>query len=117
MLHHNKVKKFGRKKNARNAFIKGLASALIINGKIETTIARAKAIRPFVERLVSYGKENTLSSRRLALAKLYNHEIEVNKIFREIAPRYKEVNGGYTRVIKLNPRLSDAAEMAIIEFV
>ena len=60
MMHHSKIKKFGRKKNARKAFMKGLASALIINGRIETTIARAKAIRPFVERLVSYGKDNTL---------------------------------------------------------
>lgn len=117
MLHHNKIKKFGRKKNARNAFMKGLASALIINGKIETTLARAKAIKPFVERLVTYGKDNTLSSRRLALAKLYNHDIEINKLFSEIAPRYMTVSGGYTRVIKLNPRLSDSAEMAIIEFV
>ncbi len=117
MMHHSKIKKFGRKKNARKAFMKGLASALIINGRIETTIARAKAIRPFVERLVSYGKDNTLSSRRLALAKLYNHDIEINKLFSEIAPKYKDVNGGYTRIIKLNPRLSDAAEMAIIEFV
>ena len=116
-MHHSKIKKFGRKKNARKAFMKGLASALIINGRIETTIARAKAIRPFVERLVSYGKDNTLSSRRLALAKLYNHDIEINKLFSEIAPKYKDVNGGYTRIIKLNPRLSDAAEMAIIEFV
>ena len=117
MMHHSKIKKFGRKKNARKAFMKGLASALIINGRIETTIARAKAIRPFVERLISYGKDNTLSSRRLALAKLYNHDIEINKLFSEIAPKYKDVNGGYTRIIKLNPRLSDAAEMAIIEFV
>lgn len=117
MKHHKSARKFGRKKNARNAFIKGLASALIINGRIETTLARAKEIRPFVERLVTYGKANTLASRRLALAKLYNHDIEITKLFSEIAPKYKDVNGGYTRVIKLNPRLSDAAEMAIIEFV
>ncbi|MDQ5957350.1 MAG: large subunit ribosomal protein [Patescibacteria group bacterium] len=117
MKHHKSVRKFGREKNQRNAFIKGLVSALILNGRIETTLARAKEIRPHVERIVTYGKANTLSSRRQALAKLYNHQAEVNKIFNEYAPKYKDTNGGYTRIIKLNPRLSDAAEMAIIEFV
>ena len=117
MKHHKSIRKFGRKKNARNAFIKGLTSSLILNGKIETTLARAKEIRPYVERLVTYGKDNTLASRRLALAKLYNHEEEVSKIFDEYAPKYKEVNGGYLRIIKIGQRLSDASSMAIIEFV
>ncbi len=117
MKHHNSVRKFGRKKNARNAFIKGLVSALLLNGKIETTLARAKEIRPYVERLVTYAKDNTLASRRLALAKLYNHEIEVTKLFNDYGPKYKEVQGGYTRILKKGQRLSDASEMAIIEFV
>ncbi len=117
MKHHKSIRKFGREKNARNAFIKGLVSSLILNGKIETTLARAKEIRPVAERLVTYGKANTLSSRRMALAKLYNHQAEVNKLFNEYAPKYKDVNGGYLRIVKLNPRLSDGAEMAIIEFV
>lgn len=117
MKHHKSIRKFGRKKNQRNAFIKGLASALILNGRIETTLARAKEIRPFVERLVTYGKANTLASRRLALSKLYNHDKEIEKLFNEYGPKYKEVNGGYLRIIRLNPRLSDASEMAIIEFI
>jgi large subunit ribosomal protein L17 len=117
MKHHKSQRKFGREKNQRNAFIKGLASSLIIHGRIETTLARAKEIRPFVERLVTYGKDNTLSSRRLALAKLYNHNLEIDKIFNDYATKYKDVNGGYTRIIKLSQRLSDSAEMAIIEFV
>lgn len=117
MKHHKSNRKFGREKNARNAFIKGLVSALVLNGRIETTLARAKEIRPVAERLVTYGKVNTLASRRQALAKLYNHQAEVEKIFNEYAPKYKDVDGGYTRIVKLNPRLSDSAEMAIIEFV
>lgn len=117
MKHHNSVRKFGRKKNARNAFIKGLVSALILNGKIETTLARAKEMRPYTERLITYAKDGSLSSRRLALAKLYNHEIEITKLWNDYAPKYKEINGGYTRIIKKGQRLGDASEMAIIEFI
>lgn len=116
-MHHKSIRKFGREKNARKAFVKGLVSSLIIHGRIETTLARAKEIRPEVERLVTYAKDGSVSSRRLALSKLYNHKLEVEKLWGEYAPKYKDVNGGYTRIIKLRPRLSDSAEMAIIEFV
>ncbi len=117
MKHHKSIRKFGRKKNARNAFIKGLASSLILNGKIQTTVARAKEVRPFVERLVTYAKENTLASRRLALSKLYNHNNEIVKLFDEYGPKYKDVNGGYLRIMKTGIRLGDASNMALIEFV
>jgi large subunit ribosomal protein L17 len=117
MKHHNNTRKFGRESNQRKAFIKGLASALIINGKIETTIARAKELRPFVERLVTQAKANTLASKKLVLAKLYNHKIENDLLHKQYAPKYKEVQGGYTRIIKKGQRLSDASEMAIIEFI
>jgi large subunit ribosomal protein L17 len=117
MKHHKAIRKFGRKKNARKAFVKGLASSLIIHGRIETTIARAKEVRPFVERLVTYAKDGSVASRRLALSKLYNHDIEIEKLWSDYAPKYKDVSGGYTRIIRLNPRLSDASEMAIIEFI
>lgn len=117
MKHHNNTRKFGRESNQRNAFIKGLASALIINGKIETTVARAKELRPFIERLVTHAKAGTLASKRLVLAKLYNHKIENDKLHNEYAPKYKDVNGGYTRIIKKGQRLSDASEMAVIEFI
>ncbi len=117
MKHHKAIRKFGRKKNERQAFVKGLLSSLIIHGKIETTLARAKEIRPSIERLVTHAKNDTIASRRLVASKLYNHNIETNKLFKEIAPKYKEINGGYTRIIKTRVRLSDASKMAIIEFV
>lgn len=117
MKHHKAIRKFGRKKSEREAFVKGLLSSLIIHGKIETTLARAKEIRPSIERLITYAKNDTLASRRLIYSKLYNHDIETNKLFKEIAPKYKEINGGYTRIIKTGVRLSDASNMAIIEFV
>ncbi len=117
MKHHNQTRKFGREKNQRKAFVKGLVSSLIIHGKIETTEARAKEIRPFVDRLVTYAKDATVPSRRLALSKLYNHDVEINKLWTEYAPKYATRNGGYTRIIKLAPRISDSAKMAIIEFV
>ncbi len=117
MKHHKAIRKFGRKKNARKAFVKGLVSSLIIHGRIETTIARAKEIRPFVERMVTYAKNGSIAARRLAASKLYNHDIEIEKLWTEYAPKYKDVKGGYTRIIRKNPRLSDASEMAIIEFI
>ncbi|MCX8513677.1 MAG: 50S ribosomal protein L17 [Candidatus Pacebacteria bacterium] len=117
MKHHKAIRKFGRKKNQRIAFTRGLVSALILNGKIETTLARAKEIRPMVERLVTYAKTDTLASKRLIASKLYNHKIETNKLVSEYAPKYKDVNGGYTRIIKNGVRLSDASQMAVIEFI
>jgi large subunit ribosomal protein L17 len=117
MKHHKSIRKFGRKKNARNAFIKGLMSSLILNGRIETTLARAKELRPYVERLVTYAKDGSLASKRLALSKLYNHELEISKLWNDYAPKYKETKGGYTRILKKGQRLGDASEMAIIEFI
>lgn len=116
-MHHKSFRKFGREKNERKAFLKGLASSLIIHGKMETTLARAKEVRPFVEKLVTHAKNNTVASKRFVGAKLYNHEIEVAKLFNEYAPKYQDRNGGYTRIIKLAPRLSDSSKMAIIEFI
>ncbi len=117
MKHHKNYRKFGREKNQRNSFIKGLAINLIRHGKIETTEARAKEIRPFVERLVTLAKEDTIARRRLVASRILNQEEEAKKLFKEIAPKYKEVNGGYLRVIKLGQRIGDGSPMAIIEFV
>ena len=117
MMHHKNFRKFGREKNQRKAFIKGLASSLIIHGRMETTIARAKEVRPYVEKLITMAKVDSVANRRHIAAKLYNHDIEVNKLFTELGPKYKDVNGGYTRIIRLSRRLGDGAEMAIIEFV
>lgn len=116
-MHHKSFRKFGREKNARKAFLKGLASSLILNGKMETTLARAKEVRPFVEKLVTHAKVNTVASKRFVGSKLYNHDKEVAKLFNEYAPKYVDRNGGYTRIIKLAPRLSDSSKMAIIEFI
>ncbi len=117
MKHHNNVRKFGREKNARNAFVKGLVINLIRHGKIETTEARAKEIRPTVEKLVTLAKLDTVARRRLVSSRILNQETETKMLFAEYAPKYKEVAGGYTRIIKLPRRLSDGAAKAVIEFV
>lgn len=117
MRHHNNKRKFGRSKNQRNALLKSLAMNLIVRGKIKTTLAKAKELRPYMEKLVTQGKTDTLSKRRLVNAKLYNSDKETKKLFEVIAPKYADRNGGYTRVLKLGVRKSDSAEMAVIEFV
>ncbi len=117
MKHHKAFRKFGREKNQRKAFVRGLIINLIRHGKIETTLARAKEIRPFVEKLVTLSKEDTVARRRLVMSRLLNQEYEVKKLFAEYAPKFKDVNGGYTRILKLPTRLSDGALKAVIEFV
>jgi len=117
MRHHNSIRKFGRNKNQRNALLKGLALSLVAHGKIETTEAKAKELRPFIEKLVTKANVGTLSSRRLVIARLYNLSKEAGKLIDEIAPKYKDQNGGYTRITKLPRRQGDASKMAIIEFI
>lgn len=117
MKNHKNFRKFGREKNQRHAFIKGLAINLIRHGKIETTEARAKEIRPFVERLVTLAKVDSVARRRLVSSRMFNQDLETKKLFSEIAPKYKEVNGGYLRITKLGQRIGDGSPMAIIEFV
>lgn len=117
MRHHNSVRKFGRTRSQRNALIKSLALSLIVHGRIETTEAKAKEVAPYVEKLVTKAKEGTLASQRLVTSRLINRKEEANKLIDEIATRYKDRTGGYTRVLKLPKRLSDAAPMALVEFV
>lgn len=117
MRHHNNIRKFGRNKNQRNALLKGLMLSLIAHGKIETTEAKAKELRPFIEKIISKAKIGTLSSKRIIISRLYNKTAEVNKLINEIAPKYKDRDGGYTRISKLPRREGDASKMAIIEFV
>lgn len=116
-MRHNK-KKFtlGREKDQRDALIRSLAESLILHGSIKTTRAKARALRSFVEPLVTKAKKSTLTTRRVLISELYTDET-VNKLIEEIGPRYKERNGGYTRIIKMGPRFTDAAEMVRIEFV
>lgn len=117
MKHHKSFRKFGREKNERVSFLRGLVINLIRHGKMETTEARAKEVRPFVEKLVTIAKEDSLANRRLVMSRILNQEIETGKLFKELAPKYKDVKGGYTRIIKLPYRISDGAAKAIIEFV
>ena len=94
----------------------GLTEALIREGKIKTTEARAKALRPLAERMVTFAKRGDLSARRIVLKTVRDREL-VHKLFAEIAPTFADRNGGYTRIVKLGPRKGDAAPMALIEFV
>jgi len=116
MIHRVRQRKFSRDTNARKALFKNLANALILNERITTTQARAKTLRPFIEKLVTKAKDDNLTSRRLLIGKL-GLQNSVNKMLDVIGPVFKERAGGYTRIIKLPPRSGDRAEVAIIEFV
>ena len=116
MRHSNRIKKFGRKKNQRGALMRSLAQALLKEGRIKTTEAKAKALRPFVERLITHARTGTPASRRIVKARLGN-DMNIRKLYKDIAPKYASRAGGYTRVVKMGMRLSDGAKMAIIEFV
>ena len=115
MNHHKGTRKFGREKKVRDGLMKSLALALVVNGKIKTTEAKAREIRPFVEKLVTSGKLATIASRRALVSKI--GVMGAQKIVKDLAPKYKERAGGYTRITKLPARLSDGSLMAIIEFV
>jgi large subunit ribosomal protein L17 len=117
MRHHNSKRKFGRDKNGKKALMVSLAFNLIVREKMKTTLAKAKELRPMVEKLVTRAKAGTPAGRRIVTAKLRGHKREVKKLFDVIAPRYADTKGGYTRVLRLGARLEDGAEMAIIEFV
>jgi len=118
MKHHNSIRKFGRVRNQRNALLKSLANALIAHEKITTTEAKAKELRPFIEKLVTKGREGTLASRRLVTSRLGDDlTAGAKKLVDEIAPRYSERAGGYTRITKVAPRQGDGSKMAVIEFV
>lgn len=117
MRHGDTNRKFGREKNARNALMKGLISSLLIHDRILTTEAKAKELRPKVEKMVTKAKNPTLANRRALLSSLYNNNEVVDRLIAEIAPRYAERAGGYTRITKLVQRKGDASPMAVIEFV
>jgi large subunit ribosomal protein L17 len=116
MRHGKAGKKLGRDSAHRKALYSNLAGALITHGRIETTEAKAKAVRPYAEKLITLGKRGDLHARRLAMAELRSNDV-VHKLFSEVAPRFAEREGGYTRIVKLGPRQGDAANMALIEFV
>ncbi len=118
MRHKVKKKHFDRTKEQRLALYRSLATALITEERIETSLQRAKAVRSFVEKLITLGKKGDLASRRRALALLANNKVAVKKLFEDIAPRYEGRNGGYTRIVKLPlRRAGDSCELAILELV
>jgi len=110
------TRKLGRDSAHRMAMLRAMVTFLLDKGKIETTVYRAKEVRSMTEKMITLAKENTLHNKRLALAFITKEEV-VKKLFDEIAPKYADKNGGYTRITKLGPRRGDAAEMAIIELV
>jgi large subunit ribosomal protein L17 len=116
MRHAKKGRKLGTDASHTQAMLRSLARALFINERIKTTEARAKEVRTLVDRIITWGKKGDVHSRRLALAELNDREL-VHKIFADIAPRFAEREGGYTRILKLGPRKGDAAPMVIMELV
>ena len=109
-------RKLGRPTDQRIAMLRNLTTSLLENGKIETTVTRAKEVRSTAEKMITLGKTNTLHTRRQAMSNITKEDV-VKKLFDEIAPKYADRNGGYTRIIKIGPRRGDAAEMCIIELV
>ena len=110
------TRKLGRTTDIRMSMLRGLVTYLLENGRLETTVYRAKEVRALADKMITLGKKNTLASKRQALAFITKEEVVV-KLFDEIAPSYADRNGGYTRVLKIGPRRGDGAEMAIIELV
>jgi len=118
MKHHKKGRKLGRVTKQRTALLRSLAISLIEKGKIKTTEAKAKELRPFIEKIITKGKDTTVASRRLVSSRLGSGGVNsTKKVFEEIAPKYKERDGGYTRVVKMPSRMGDGSKMAVIEFV
>jgi len=109
-------RKLGRTSEQRRALIRNLATSVLEHGRITTTYEKAKEAQRAAERMITLGKKGTLAARRQALSYLFSEDV-VTKLFSEIAPRYADRNGGYTRVLKLGPRKGDGAEEAICELV
>ena len=110
------TRKLGRTSDHRTAMLRAMVTYLLENGRIETTVTRAKEVRAMAEKYITLAKDNNLNSKRQALAFITKEDV-VAKLFHEIAPKYSDVNGGYTRIVKTGPRRGDAAEMAIIELI
>lgn len=109
-------RKLGRETSHRLAMLRGMVTYLLENGKIETTVTRAKEVRALTEKLITMAQDNTLANKRNAMAFITKEDV-AKKLFDEIAPKYNGVKGGYTRIIKTGPRRGDAAEMCFIELV
>ena len=116
MRHRVRGRHLGRTAEHRRALRRNLVIALFEHGRIRTTDPKAREVRPLAEKLITLGKRGDLHARRLAMAELRSNDV-VHKLFSDVAPRYAERQGGYTRVVKLGPRQGDAANMALLELV
>ena len=110
------TRKLGKPTDQRMAMLRQQVTDFLDTGRMETTVTRAKEIAPVAEKMITLGKKNTLASRRQALSFMTREDV-VTKVFKELAPKYAERNGGYTRITKTGPRRGDAAEMAVLELV
>lgn len=110
------TRKLGRTSDHRKAMLRAMVTFLLENGKIETTVTRAKEVRAVAEKMITTAKNDDLHAKRLVFSYITKEDV-TKKLFDEIAPKYKDVKGGYTRIIKIGPRRGDAAEMAIIELI
>ena len=117
MRHHSAHRKFGRERGQRIALIRSLAESLILQEKILTTEARAKEVRPYVEKLITAGKKANVAARRTLTSKLGGRETAMKKVVDELAVRYKERAGGYTRIVKVHLKATDGRSAAVIERV
>lgn len=119
MRHGNKVKKLGRPQDQRKAMIRSMATSLFMHGEINTTMTRAKVLKAYAEKLISFAKKGDLHSRRQVAAHIYDQKAGestvLQKLFSEIGPKYKDRNGGYTKVYRTGYRRGDNAEMALIQ--
>ncbi len=115
MLRIKNKKRFGLKRDQRRAMMASICRALVLNEKIKTTEAKAKEVRPLIEKMVTRAKKEGIHNRRILASRTSDEVAE--KLVKEIAPRYKDRSGGYTRIIKTSPRFEDSARMAIIEFI
>jgi len=116
MRHRKKGRKLSRTASHRRATLRNMATSLFRHGRIETTTAKAKELRPYAERLITLAKRGDLHARRLAARKIQDREV-LGALFDDIGPKFSERPGGYTRVLKLGNRKGDAAEMSLIELV
>lgn len=110
------TRKLGRTSDHRKAMLRAMVTYLFENGKIETTVTRAKEVRAMAEKMITIGKQDNLHSKRQIFS-FITKETVAKKLMDEISPKYKERNGGYTRIVRIGPRRGDAAEMAIIELI
>ena len=119
MRHQKRVKKLGRPQDQRKAMLRSMATSLFMHGQIRTTVTRAKVLKSYAEKLITFAKRGDLHARRLVAGQIYDQEIGettvLRKLFAEIGPKYKETNGGYTKIYKIGARRGDNAEMALIQ--